>query len=57
MILVPEGRRLFGGMRVLENLEVGAYAPKLVARRADTLAFVFETFPILAERRQQRLAR
>jgi branched-chain amino acid transport system ATP-binding protein len=53
VILVPEGRRLFGGMRVLENLEVGAYAPAARRRRAETLDFVFETFPILAERRRQ----
>ena len=53
MILVPEGRRLFGGMRVLENLEVGAYASEARRRRAETLEFVFETFPILAERRSQ----
>jgi branched-chain amino acid transport system ATP-binding protein len=53
VILVPEGRRLFGGMRVLENLEVGAYAPEARRRRAETLAFVFETFPILAERQRQ----
>jgi branched-chain amino acid transport system ATP-binding protein len=53
IILVPEGRRLFGGMRVLENLDVGAYAPEARRRRAETLDFVFETFPILAERRGQ----
>jgi len=54
VILVPEGRRLFGGMRVLENLEVGAYAPEARRRRAETLELVFETFPILAERQQQQ---
>jgi branched-chain amino acid transport system ATP-binding protein len=53
IILVPEGRRLFGGMRVLENLEVGAYAPEARRRRAETLTFVFDTFPILAERQRQ----
>jgi branched-chain amino acid transport system ATP-binding protein len=53
VILVPEGRRLFGGMRVLENLEVGAYAPEARRRRAETLTFVFTLFPILAERQQQ----
>ncbi len=53
IILVPEGRHLFGGMRVLENLEVGAYASGARRRRAETLAFVFETFPILAERQRQ----
>jgi branched-chain amino acid transport system ATP-binding protein len=53
IILVPEGRHLFGGMRVLENLEVGAYASEARRRRAETLDFVFETFPILAERKSQ----
>ena len=50
IILVPEGRRLFGGMTVLENLEVGAYASEARRRRAETLEYVYGTFPILAER-------
>jgi branched-chain amino acid transport system ATP-binding protein len=54
IILVPEGRRLFGGMTVLENLELGAYAPRARAERAQLLAHVFEIFPLLAERRRQR---
>jgi branched-chain amino acid transport system ATP-binding protein len=53
VILVPEGRRLFGGMTVLENLEVGAYSGRARRQRQTTMAFVFETFPILAERRAQ----
>ena len=54
VILVPEGRRLFGGMRVLENLEVGAYAPRPAAGGPRRSTFVFEMFPILAERQQQQ---
>jgi branched-chain amino acid transport system ATP-binding protein len=53
VILVPEGRRLFGGMTVLENLEVGAYSSRARRQRQATMGFVFETFPILAERRTQ----
>ena len=53
VILVPEGRRLFGGMRVLENLEVGAFTARARRVRTDTLRLVFETFPILAERKDQ----
>ena len=53
VILVPEGRRLFGGMRVLENLEVGAFTTKARRVRTETMRFVFETFPILAERKDQ----
>jgi len=50
---VPEGRQLFPGMTVQENLELGARTPKSRARRAETLARVFALFPRLAERRRQ----
>ncbi len=49
---VPEGRRLFPKMTVLENLTMGAYR----RRRADvasTLAMIYEHFPILRERGRQ----
>jgi len=51
--LVPEGRRLFAGMTVLENLELGAFTPKARQRRQETLAWIHEIFPVLAERRDQ----
>lgn len=54
VILVPEGRRLFGGLSVLDNLELGAYAPRARRSRFKTLKHVFELFPILAERQDQR---
>lgn len=50
---VPEGRKLFPKMTVEENLRVGAYLvtdKRLIARRLDK---VYQTFPRLAERRQQ----
>jgi branched-chain amino acid transport system ATP-binding protein len=53
VILVPEGRRLFGGLSVLDNLELGAYAPRARQSRFKTLKHVFELFPILAERQEQ----
>ena len=53
VLLVPEGRRLFGGLTVGENLEVGAHASRARAARAETLETVFEIFPILRERRRQ----
>jgi len=53
IVLVPEGRRLFGGMTVLENLELGAYTPRARQELAVTIARVFELFPLLAERKQQ----
>src|SRR5438093_1936488 len=53
VVLVPEGRRLFGGMTVLENLEVGAFSPRARRERLVSLRRVEEIFPILAERRGQ----
>jgi branched-chain amino acid transport system ATP-binding protein len=54
VILVPEGRRLFGGLTVMENLEIGAYPSRARQVRGESLERVFELFPILAERRGQR---
>jgi branched-chain amino acid transport system ATP-binding protein len=56
VILVPEGRHIFTGMRVLENLEMGAYAPAARRERHKTLRRVYEIFPILAERRNSLAA-
>jgi len=53
IVLIPERRRLFPFMTVLENLELGAYLPTPRAHRQRTLKSVFELLPILAERRQQ----
>jgi branched-chain amino acid transport system ATP-binding protein len=51
--LVPEGRRLFPRLTVEENLLLGAFRPKARAQIAVNLAFCFEAFPRLAERRRQ----
>ena len=48
---VPEGRRVFPRMSVLENLEMGAYQRK--GGNKATMERVFELFPVLAERRTQ----
>jgi branched-chain amino acid transport system ATP-binding protein len=45
--IVPEGRRLFGSMTVLENLEMGSMLPAAKARRPQTLAQVLALFPAL----------
>ena len=54
LVLVPEGRRLFPSLTVMENLEMGAILPRAKAKRAETLEEVFEIFPRLKERSTQR---
>ena len=49
----PEGRGIFPGMTVLENLEMGAYSRRDGAAIAKDLERVFGLFPRLAERRRQ----
>ena len=51
--LVPEGRRLFPKLTVEENLLLGASRPAARPRIAENMAFCFEAFPRLAERRKQ----
>ena len=53
VVQVPEARQLFPEMSVAENLDLGAYLPAARTRRAESLAWVEELFPILAERRRQ----
>ncbi len=48
--IVPEGRRLFTGMTVLENLELGSILPAAKAARAQTLKSVLDLFPALHEK-------
>jgi len=50
---VPEGRRIFPRLTVLENLEMGAFLRRDRREREDDLAGVFEQFAILKERRSQ----
>ncbi len=51
---VPEGRRIFPILTVLENLEMGAYLRKDTAGVAKDLDHVYSLFPILFERKRQR---
>src|SRR6185312_13764974 len=55
LIQAPEGRGVFPGMTVTENLEMGCYGRKFPTRaeRREKLDWIFETFPRLAERRNQ----
>lgn len=53
MVHVPEGRRLFPEMTVLENLELGSYSKTSRPFRKETLESVFEMLPLLKERKHQ----
>ena len=53
VVQVPEGRKIFPGLTVLENLELGAYPRAARGHRRDSLARALGLFPILAERRRQ----
>jgi branched-chain amino acid transport system ATP-binding protein len=50
---VPENRRLFPRLSVEDNLKMGAFMPEARARYAERLAFVFDLFPRMKERRNQ----
>ncbi len=51
--LVPEGRRLFPKLTVVENLMLGAFRKAARGAIQQNLAMAFETFPVLKERRRQ----
>lgn len=55
LVQAPEGRGIFPGMTVTENLEMGCYGRKFESKSAhnERLDWVFDTFPRLAERRKQ----
>lgn len=53
--LVPEGRGIFHGLTVAENLALGAHPDRARARAAHTLTEIHALFPKLAERKDQRV--
>ena len=53
MAHVPEGRRVFARLSVLENLKMGAYTRKDKAEIAESLQKVYKSFPRLEERKNQ----
>ncbi len=53
LVMVPEGRGIFGQLTIEENLSIGGYTRKDHAEVRATIARVFELFPRLAERRRQ----
>jgi branched-chain amino acid transport system ATP-binding protein len=53
VVQVPEGRKIFPSLTVLENLELGSYVAAAKARRREGLEHVFTLFPRLKERERQ----
>jgi branched-chain amino acid transport system ATP-binding protein len=53
VVQVPEGRKIFPSLTVLENLELGSYSKRARGRRRESLERVFALFPRLAERTRQ----
>lgn len=51
---VPEGRRMFSNLSVMENLEIGSYIPEAKKERAKLLEQVLKIFPRLKERTKQK---
>lgn len=51
---VPEGGNVFASMTVMENLDLGAFLERARKEKSETLDMVFEIFPRLKERRNQR---
>lgn len=54
LCLVPEERRLFPQMSIMENLELGAYPRRARVFRKQSLEWIFSLFPVLEKRRQQK---
>ncbi len=53
LALVPEGRKIFSSLTVLENLLIGSYAPEARRTKKEQIENVFELFPRLRERKGQ----
>ncbi|MBU1206987.1 MAG: ABC transporter ATP-binding protein [Proteobacteria bacterium] len=56
IVQVPEGRKIFPRMKVIDNLQMGAYLPRAKNHFRETLEEVFNLFPILGERKKQMAA-
>ncbi len=56
IVQVPEGRKIFPRMKVVDNLQMGAYLPRAKERFRRSLQEVFALFPILAARKNQTAA-
>jgi len=52
--LIPEGGRVFPSMTVEENLDLGGYQERSIDRKQKSIEWVFQLFPVLREKRNQR---
>ena len=52
LIEIPEGRQIWSGLSVEDNLELGAYSKRARPHRARSKEWVYSLFPVLAERRK-----
>jgi len=53
IVQVPEGRQIFTGLTVFENLKLGAYLNRDALLFQSNISWIFDTFPILKERQKQ----
>jgi branched-chain amino acid transport system ATP-binding protein len=53
VVQVPEGRKIFPRMKVIDNLQMGAYLPRAKIYFRESLERAFALFPLLAERKKQ----
>ena len=56
IVQVPEGRKIFPRMKVIDNLQMGAYLPQAKGHFRESLQQAFALFPLLAERKKQMAA-
>lgn len=56
LVQVPEGRKIFGPLSVLENLELGYFSKRKLGKKTfqERLDYVYHLFPILKERKDQK---
>jgi branched-chain amino acid transport system ATP-binding protein len=54
LVQVPEGRKIFPKLTVLENLEIGAFLINDTELKKKTLEWIYSLFPVLYERRDQK---
>jgi len=52
LVQIPEGRQIWGGLSIDDNIDLGAYSARARERRHESKDWVYSLFPVLAERRR-----